>query len=478
MPLACDRMHAWATTNGQRVGGAPEPSAVEARSLRQRVMRGAVWSGAGFGLAYALRFGSNLVLTRILFPQAFGLMALANVFVQGLAMFSDVGIGPSLVQHPRGGEPAFRNTAWTIQAARGAILTLACWLLAGGLWCYNHLLHGPISGVYADPQLPGLVAALGLTALFGGLNSTALFVANRQLLLRRLVILDLSVQALAILVMVAGAWIFRSVWALAVGSILASVVRMAASHRILPGHRDRLYWEREAARALFGFGKWIFVSTIITFLVAQGDRLILGGFMSAAELGVYSIAFALAMLPVEALRHLSNSVLFPTYSLLSQRSPEELVSKMRRMRLLLMVGSVPLLATFSVLAYDIIGWLYDSRYAEGGWFLRVLSAGAIPAVVILTSSPVLLARGDSLRFMILQLARAVILVTTALLGGYLWGTSGLVVAVAMVSLLTYPVAAWAVRKHGVRMLGLDVAAMAGGGALIVLGWLVRGGLGG
>lgn len=439
-------------------------------------MRGAAWSGFGFGAAYTIRLASNLALTRILFPEAFGLMALANAFVQGLAMFSDVGIGPSLVQHPRGSETAFRNTAWTIQVVRGAVLTLVCWLLAAGLWSYANLLHWPLSGVYASPQLPWLVAVLGLTALFSGFNSTALFVANRQLILGRLVLVDLSVQLLAITVMVVGALIFRSVWALVAGSLLAGAIKMVVSHRILPGHRDRLHWESDAARELFGFGRWIFVSTIITFLVAQGDRLILGGFMSAAELGVYSIALAFALLPVEALRQLSNSVLFPTYSLLSRRSPQELAAKMRRVRLLLMVGSVPLMAVLAVFSDDIIRILYDQRYEAGGWYLRVLSIGFVPSLIIVTLAPVLLAVGDSLRFMVVQLARAIILVVVASISGHVWGSPGLVIAVASVPLLSYPVNAWAVRKHGVLMLGLDLAAMAAGGGLIALGVYLRGGL--
>ena len=180
-------------------------------------------------------------------------MALANAFVQGLAMFSDVGIGPSLVQHPRGSETAFRNTAWTIQVVRGALLTLVCWLLAAGLWSYSHWLHWPLSGVYASPQLPGLVAVLGLTALFSGFNSTSLFVANRQLILGRLVSLDLCIQAFTIIVMVVGAWIFRSVWALAIGSVMAGAIKMVASHRIVPGHRDRLHWERARRPGLVRF---------------------------------------------------------------------------------------------------------------------------------------------------------------------------------------------------------------------------------
>ena len=57
-------------------------------------------------------------------PEAFGIMALVNVLIQGLTMFSDVGIEPAIVQHRRGDEPRFYNTAWTVQILRGFVLLL------------------------------------------------------------------------------------------------------------------------------------------------------------------------------------------------------------------------------------------------------------------------------------------------------------------------------------------------------------------
>src|SRR5258706_9299249 len=90
--------------------------------LQRRVVSGSVWTIAGYGAGQVLRLAGNLVLARLLYPEAFGLMALVSVFLQGLAMFSDIGIGPSIIQSRRGDELAFLNTAWTIQVVRGIVL--------------------------------------------------------------------------------------------------------------------------------------------------------------------------------------------------------------------------------------------------------------------------------------------------------------------------------------------------------------------
>ena len=59
-----------------------------------------------------LRLGSTLLLARLLAPQSFGLVALVNVFLGGLEMLTDLGIGLDVVQHKRGDDPKFINTAF------------------------------------------------------------------------------------------------------------------------------------------------------------------------------------------------------------------------------------------------------------------------------------------------------------------------------------------------------------------------------
>lgn len=82
-------------------------------SLKKLAIRGMVWTVAGYGASQILRLGSNLILTRLLFPELFGLMTLVNIFITGLHLFSDIGVGPSIIQNKRGDDPVFLNTAWT-----------------------------------------------------------------------------------------------------------------------------------------------------------------------------------------------------------------------------------------------------------------------------------------------------------------------------------------------------------------------------
>src|SRR5262245_29382509 len=104
------------TTSPTSTEGAPGPAATAAtdeQSLRKLAIRGSMWAVGGYGASMVLRLGSNVVLWHLLVPEAFGLVLLVNVFLQGLEMFSDLGVRVSIVQHKRGDDPDFLNTAWT-----------------------------------------------------------------------------------------------------------------------------------------------------------------------------------------------------------------------------------------------------------------------------------------------------------------------------------------------------------------------------
>ncbi|MCR9111333.1 MAG: oligosaccharide flippase family protein, partial [Rhodobacteraceae bacterium] len=231
-------------------------------SLKARFIRSSVFTLGGYALGQVLRLASNLILTRLLFPEAFGMMALVSVILQGLAMFSDVGVSPAIMQSKRGDDQKFLDTAWTIQVIRGVLL-----------WGVACLLAVPVASIYGEPLLAWILPCAGITLLITGFNPTRIDTANRHLLIGRMTGLDLAVQALTVVIAVVLAWTLQTVWALVISGIISSVLVLLAYNLFLPGQRNRFQWERAAADELISFGKWIFLSTICGFLFTQGDKL-------------------------------------------------------------------------------------------------------------------------------------------------------------------------------------------------------------
>ena len=100
-----------------------DPSAEQ--SLREKAIRAGVWTLGAHGTEMAARLFSTLIMTRLLFPEAFGLVAAATSLLVGLALLSDFGIRTVILQSPHGDQKSFLRSAWTLQAWRG----LALWVV-------------------------------------------------------------------------------------------------------------------------------------------------------------------------------------------------------------------------------------------------------------------------------------------------------------------------------------------------------------
>src|SRR5262249_13350024 len=148
----------------------------------------------------------NLLLTRLLVPDMFGLMAIATIVMIGLAMFSDVGLRPIIVQSVRGDDAKFLNTAWTVQILRGVILWLIALCISLISFVTNHIGITPDDSVYADQRLPYVIAMLSLTLIIEGFNSTKLFEASRNLAFGRITLIEIVVQIAGLLCLFG--WVF------------------------------------------------------------------------------------------------------------------------------------------------------------------------------------------------------------------------------------------------------------------------------
>jgi O-antigen/teichoic acid export membrane protein len=428
--------------------------------LGAMVRRGTFWSLAGYGGSQALRFGGNLILTRMLVPEAFGLMALLNALLQGLQLFSDIGIGPSIIQNRRGDDPAFLDTAWTVQVLRGLVLwTVACAIAL------------PFAAFYGDPILAWILPISGLTALIAGFNSTRIFSLYRHVDLARVSTLELGSQGAGIAVMIAFALVDRSIWALVAGGLAGSLTKLVLSHTLLRGAANHFRWDKSALGPMFRLGRWIFFSTVLTFLVGQSDRLVFGKMVPIAMLGVYSVGSMIATMPATALSRMASSVFFPVYSRMHNSGHDlgSAFARVRRPALLLAGWMIAGLAGGGVAAVRL---LYDERYAEAGWIIQLLALGSWFAVLESTNSAALLARGQAKWVAASNAGKLAGMVALIPIGFALGGFVGAVAGLAASDVVKYAVSAVAATRGGLRGWPQDVRLSAWVFVTAWLGWRV------
>jgi O-antigen/teichoic acid export membrane protein len=417
--------------------------------LMARVVRSTSWILLGYGGSQALRLASNLILTRLLFPEAFGLMALVGLVTMGLMLFSDVGIAPSIAQSKRGDDPDFLNTAWSIQVIRGVIL-----------WGIATALAVPFAAFYDAPELATYLPIAAAALLVTGFNPTRIETAHRHLLMGRLTLLDLASQVIGLAIMIVLAWWLQSVLALVVGGVAGPLAKLALTWAFLPGKANRFHWEPAAVRELVGFGKWIFLSTAFWFFASQGDRAVLGKYLSLQSLGIYNIAFFLASFALQLGSSVTGRVMIPVY----RDAGHERV-KIARLRYGLSGITLALLLVMAFAGPWLVSVLYDPRYVLGGGIVTLLAVALIPQVIGMSYDQAALAAGDSRRFFVVSATRAVFQITFLIAGVSLFGLTGAIAGIGLAHLLTHPVIVWLARTHDAWDMRHDIVFALGAGAL-------------
>ena len=416
-------------------------------SLKQRIFAAGGWTVAGFGLGQALRFGTSLLMTRLLVPEMFGVMAIANMIMIGLAMFSDIGLRQNVVQSKRGSDPGFLNTAWGIQILRGVLLALLA--LGASLLLVIAIRIGmvPAGSVYADSILPYVIVVASISTLISGFESTKLLQATRNLSLRRVTQIEIGSQVIGVLCMIAWVAVDRSIWALVVGSLCMALARVILSHVWLPGVANRWQWDDTAYREIIGFGKWIFVSSILGFLVNNGDRLLLGGLVNPAVLGVYTIAYLMVTTVEAVLAKIIGEVSFPALSEIARERPARLKSIYYRFHVMIASCAYISSGILMVSGGALIRLLYDLRYDQAGWMMEILAA-ALLTIPFRLATQCLMALGMPRLLSNVIAVRLVALYVITPIGFHFWGLQGALWGIVSSSFATLPPTIYYAVKYG------------------------------
>jgi O-antigen/teichoic acid export membrane protein len=390
-------------------------ASVPVAAPRRRILRGSVFELSTHGIQQVVRLGSNLITTRLLFPAAFGASSIVWALITALVMFTDIALAPMIIQHKRGDDPDFLNTAFTVQVVRGLALGLLMIALA----------H-PVAWFYHEPALPNLIYLGSLYMLFTAFHSTSVYTLRRRLHLGWLNAFDLAQTLFGTGLTLFLAWHYRATWTLLAGTIVGCLAFAVTSHFLPVPYRNKFRWDRTALAEIRHFGRWIIASSVASFLGGQADRILMGRFLGTAWLGVYGIAIVITDAVAGAITRLIAGVMFPALTEAGRQAHGNVADLYYRLRArldLLSMGATGLLAGMG-------GWfvhlLWDARYADAAWMLPIVFVRVGVAALVSSGESCLFALGHP-RF-VFQRSVARLLATCALVpaGWALGGVKGLI----------------------------------------------------
>jgi O-antigen/teichoic acid export membrane protein len=423
-------------------------------SLKNRALTAGSWSAIGFAGAQVLRLVSTLVLTGLLAPEIFGLFAMITTVQTIFGLLSDVGLRQSVVQNPRGGDPEFLSTIWTLQVGRGLFI----WVFSSltGLAIYGLALTGTFGpqSVYASGQLPWLLCAAGAVTFVDSFYSIKVLEQERNLNQRVINLIDLVCQVIGIATTLLVAWHSRSAWAVVAGGMIQSLAHVAFTHLFLTGHRVGFGWNREIVREVVLLGRWIIISSSFSIFAINADRILLSGWITAETLGVYYVAFQAYMVISGAMDRLMGAVVFPMFSEAVRAGNERFQRLYSRIKL--PYDAVLALAAGGLWASGewIVRLLLDPRWLPAGEMLQILSLGLIVARVSLPHAAYM-AHGKMRNLSVINAALLVSTWVAIPLGYLFFGVNGAILAVALRLLPTLPIVYWFNRELGINRWNME-----------------------
>lgn len=401
------------------------------RSIVQRLG----WATTAHGATQGLRFLTNLVLTRLLTPEIFGIMLIVNTLRTGAEILSDIGIGQNVVSSVNSEKKDFLETAFTLQVFRGLLLgaLIACFAL-------------PLSAIYKNELLAQLLPLAGIITATLGLESINRFLAQRNQKFARLTAMEITIGIISSLANIGFAWFIPSAWGLIYANITSAILTVVCTYVFFGTSIPRISINRQYAIEIFHYGKWIFLSSIVYFISMNFDRLYLGAAVSLSLLGVFGVARSLTEVIATLVIRVGNYIVFPAVAT-SRDDRTELRRKLSHSRTLLMLLAATGISIFASLSDTLIEILYDDRYRMAGFMLPILASGIWFTVITTTGEAVLLGLGRPIFGAAGNFAKLIWLVIGLPIAVSTHGIFGAVVVIALADGVRYLPIWFALRKE-------------------------------
>lgn len=392
-------------------------------SLRRSVGRGAIITALAQSVRVATQVASVIVLSRLLSPHDFGVVAMCAPVLAFIALFQDFGLTQATIQKSGIKHEEINYLFWINVVVS---VLLAC-VLAGAAPL--------VAAFYGEPRVADLVAALGLQIIAYGLGAQHLALLTRRMQFARLAIIDVAGAIAGLVVSIAWTFIDRSYWALFAGTLTAAVLPTIcfwASSRWRPSLPRKVSGISE----LINFGAGITGFNFANFFARNLDNVLIGKYWGEAQLGLYDRAYKLLLFPLSQITNPLSKVMVPALSRLKDEPDRYRSAYLRVMPLILLVA-LPGVAFATAMADVLIPFVLGEQWRQSSSiFLALGFAGLLqplnnPAGWLFISQG---RSGDFMRWGIITALTSVL----AFIVGLPYGALGVAIAYAVSEYLRTP----------------------------------------
>jgi PST family polysaccharide transporter/lipopolysaccharide exporter len=343
---------------------------LKSNSLTAKFAKGGGILAIGSFAENMLRFARNMILARILAPEAFGLMATVISSVSVLEALTQVGLRQSTIQNKNSSNDNFLNAVWWISSLRGVVIYLMAFFASPY-----------ISAYFGRPDATDILRIGFLVFLFYGLISPRIHILEKELRFKKWVIMMQGAGIIGVIVAIALAFVLKNVWALLLGYLTEAALRTILSFILCP-IKPTLKLDKFYTTEVLNFSRRMFGLPIIMMIYTQIDIFIIGKILSLKILGIYILVKHLAEMPIEFFSKIVHPVTLPVFSSM-QEEKTKLNNTLTSVTRITGLFGIPLVAFFFLYGEPILNIVYGPVYSRLAIPFGILS---ISAMIVIISS--------------------------------------------------------------------------------------------
>jgi O-antigen/teichoic acid export membrane protein len=351
-------------------------------SLRRQAAAGVRWTTTSSVATTILGLAQLALLTRLLDREDFGLMAMIATVLGFANVFADMGFSNAIIARKETTREQLSTLYWTN-------------ILTGFVLFVVVLAVSPlVVDFYGQPRLQGPLVLASFTFLLTPFGQQFQILFQKHLAFRRLAVVETgSMAAGAIVAVTAAAFAGAGVYALVVGQLTQTGLRATAfAVSGWRAWRPQFHVARSDLRGYVSFGLYQMGERGIYYWAANVDYLLIGRFLGADALGVYTIAYQLVVMPVAKLNPVLTKVAFPIFA----RRRDDLAALRKGfgelIELVSFVG-MPVLVGLAVTATVAVPVLVGDQWQESVVLVQILALMGILKMISNPTGSLFLARG-------------------------------------------------------------------------------------
>lgn len=378
------------------------------------------WIGAIQVFRVAVQLVGLLLLSRLLSPEDFGLVAMVSIVTNLAGLLRDMGTAAAVIQK---------------QTLENEIILTAFWLnciigVALGMGIAG--LSGLLAAIFHAPALVGLLLLVAVAFPITGsgtVHQALLERASRFSVIARVeIIAALCGLGVALIAAYAGAGAYSLVLQTLAVAVLSTVQLWFAS-----GWRPRWYWSTARLRELSGFSSNLFAFNIVNYFSRNADNMVVGRWLGASSLGAYSLAYRIMLFPLQNLTVVATRALFPVFSR-QQTAPGEMAGLYLRTLSVIAFFTAPLMAGLFVLRVPFVHVFLGEKWSSVAGLIAWLAPVGFIQSLVSTTGTVFMAGGRTDTLFRLGVLGAVLQVSSFLIGVH-WGVTGVAAGYFIANLL-------------------------------------------